>query len=221
MYIWTCLYTGDTLVGKNPPLEGEATLYVEVDNTVDPNTHYVTPEGEVRVVPDMPTTDEFWEFRPLMGEWVSSVPEERRAQNLTRIHSEAIDYVNKECGNLRKMFITSLPGQDLIYKEKQLEGSSYLADPSPKIDEYPFIKAEVGYTGDTAEQVAQVYLNMGAQWRQIGATLETLRYNGFAAVESATTPEEILQARNLFDAEREGFLSTYAASSSQELSNGS
>lgn len=111
----------------------------------------------------------------------------------------AIARVNAGAGEVRRLYITVIDGQELIYQEKRAEAVAYLADPDPDPDDYPFIAAEVGSTAETAQQVAQVYLNMSAILRAAGAALEHYRIGAIVAIEAATTPAEIDAAVTAFD----------------------
>lgn len=118
----------------------------------------------------------------------------RRAANTEEIlagqaRKPAIDQINASADAVRRKYITAITGQDMVYKEKEGEAIRYVAEnPEPTtLDNYPFIAAEVGVTAATAYEVAQVYLNSAAQWRQIGAALENARLGAIAAAETATT----------------------------------
>jgi len=99
--------------------------------------------------------------------------------------------INTLVGAVRGMYITTLPGQDLIYNAKELEGIAYLKSGTPITDltDYPFISAEIGTTGQSAQEVAQVYLNLSQMWRALAAQLEQVRlgytYQANAAPDAA------------------------------------
>ncbi len=76
----------------------------------------------------------------------------------------------------------------MIYLAKEAEAVSVIAG---EPGDYPFLSAEVGETGETLEQVAQVVLNLAAGWRAIGANIEALRVRANAAVLAAETIAEI------------------------------
>ncbi len=59
--------------------------------------------------------------------------------------------------------------------------------------EYPLIAAEIGpgLTAPDAASLAQLWLNMGAQWRQVAAQIETARLGAVYAVEAAASEAEI------------------------------
>ena len=97
---------------------------------------------------------------------------------------------------VRRAYITELPGQDMIYLAKEQEAQAYLAaDPEPvDLAPFPFIAGEIGTTGQTAYEVAQVFANLAGLWRAAGAALEAVRMSGPAALEACTTPAEVAAA---------------------------
>lgn len=108
----------------------------------------------------------------------------------------AVAQVNGLADQVRRMFITPIIGQEMVYLEKEAEARRFLAeDPEPEdLAAYPFIAAEVGVSAVTAQQVAQLYLNLGAQWRVVGSALENVRLGSIAAIEAATTLAQISAA---------------------------
>ncbi|WP_287994585.1 hypothetical protein [Acidiphilium sp.] len=115
---------------------------------------------------------------------------------LTRERQTAINRINQLADSVRRMFITPIIGQEMVYLEKESEARVYLAlDPEPvDLSGFPFIAAEVGVTAATPQQVAQLYLNLGAQWRVVGSMLENVRLGSIAAIEAATTLAQISAA---------------------------
>lgn len=116
----------------------------------------------------------------------------------------AIGRINAAAGAIRRAYVTELPGQEMVYLQKEAEAVAFLSDADPDPADYPFLAAEVGATADTLENVAQVYLNMAALFRQVGAALEHLRLGAIAAVESATTAAGIEAALATFTTDLEG-----------------
>jgi hypothetical protein len=97
-------------------------------------------------------------------------------KELAALKLQTEQQINTLIGEVRGMYITTLPGQDLIYSAKELEGIDYLKPGSnPSLVDFPFIRAEIGTTGQTGQEVAQVYLNLSAMWRALAAQLEQVR----------------------------------------------
>lgn len=113
------------------------------------------------------------------------------AARLHREKQEAIQKVNELVDQVRRVFITPIIGQEMIYMEKEAEARLYLADPAPNLAQYPFIASEAGITAPTAYEVAQMYINLGAQWRVVGSMLEQVRLGSIGAIEGATTLSQI------------------------------
>jgi hypothetical protein len=106
---------------------------------------------------------------------------------------QGIALINFYIGETRKRFITSIPGQDMIYLEKEREAKDYLAlEEEPEtLQDFPFIAADVGVTAPTPFQVAQVYMNLASAWKVIGPQLEYLRLTTIKAVNEETSTTRI------------------------------
>ena len=145
------------------------------------------------------------EFYPdIPGEWVEAVDRDlgdlgdwyvEEGQlvrgGLAGAKAHAITAINTAADAVRRRYVTTISGQDMLYIRKEAEGRDYIADPDPVLEHYPLIAAEVGITAQSAWEVAQTYLNMSALWIQAAARLETARLSAIAAVEVAETAEAI------------------------------
>lgn len=107
----------------------------------------------------------------------------------------------------RARFVTSIPGQEMTYIEKERQALAFLAaatEPDPALPAdaaaYAFVFQEVGITGQSAHQVAQVIAFMAAQWRVIGPQIERQRLIASAAIDAAETSEQIDAAIDAYGA---------------------
>lgn len=114
--------------------------------------------------------------------------DEAHAQTLAAARVEAIAQINAKASIVRRRFVTDIPGQEALYLLKEQEARDWIAEVER---DFPLIMAEVGLTGDTPDQVAQVYLNLGAIYLQAAAVLEQARLGQIAAVEVAASKSEI------------------------------
>lgn len=127
-----------------------------------------------------------------------------KAVPLNAAKEAAYSEVKSTVHTLRQQFITDIAGQQMIYAEKENEATQFLnADPEPSSvagweADYPFIAGEVGTTGETAFEVAQIYMNLSAQWRVAGAFLEKLRIEANTAIEDATSEAGVEAAMQSF-----------------------
>lgn len=128
---------------------------------------------------------------------------EALARKLAVESAVRIARMNASIGAIRMRFITSLPGQDMIYKAKEDEARLYLSlDPAPEtLADFPFIAAETGVLAPTAYEVAQIWLYMGYQWRGAAAMLEGLRTTTSNALKTATSVAAMDQIMEAFDAQ--------------------
>jgi len=91
----------------------------------------------------------------------------------------------------RAALITDLPGQSMIYLAKEAEARAWMADPTPDPAAYPLLSAELGITAPDGASLAQIWLNLATLWRSTAADLEALRLSTRAAIDAATTVEEV------------------------------
>lgn len=103
----------------------------------------------------------------------------------------SVDIVNRRAGEVRAGFVTDILGQEMLYKTKEEEARAYVADPAPDIANYPLIQGEIGITAPDGYQLAQLWLNMSVQWKQIAAQIETARLGAIAQIETATSRAQI------------------------------
>jgi hypothetical protein len=110
-------------------------------------------------------------------------------QNLGHARAAAIAQINQLAGMARQRYITTAPGQEMIYLAKEAEAVAYLAAsvPNPPADlaAYPLLAAEIGVTAPTAWELAQVWVNTALIWRSIAAGMEGARMRAIAAIEAA------------------------------------
>lgn len=90
--------------------------------------------------------------------------------------------IDEACGEVRKQFITDIPGQSATYTIKEEEARAYAQNPSGS---YPFLEAEARSTQADIRDVALQIVNIAAQWRQLGAEIEGLRIGAKRSVSLA------------------------------------
>ena len=161
-----------------------------VDGDHDDAAFYVAG-GVVVAYPARPGPWAAFDFAT--GQWFDPRTPEQVAGDLAAARRAAIGRINGAAGELRRTFITSIPGQEMLYLAKESEARAFIADPAPDMADYPLIAAEIGpgLTAPDAASLAQLWLNMGAQWRQVAAQIETARLGAVYAVEAAASEAEI------------------------------
>ncbi|TMV07322.1 hypothetical protein [Arenibacterium halophilum] len=110
--------------------------------------------------------------------------------------------VNATIGTRRQEFITDIPGQEMIYREKITEATLYLAAPilPAELTDYPLLSAEIGITAPDATALATLWLSMGAQWKRVGAELEAIRQAALLAISAAPDGAGVATALSAFRA---------------------
>ena len=110
---------------------------------------------------------------------------------LSKARAHAKYLVNLEVGQERAKYITVIPGQDGVYKQKQTEAELYQADNTIADIEIPHIVREVGITAPDKASVAAVILGLADYWIDKSAAFEEVRLNYQALMDSTTTVSEV------------------------------
>lgn len=119
------------------------------------------------------------------GIWVDPRTPVDVENDLSMAKSDAVALINTRIGAVRRQFVTDIPGQEMLYLRKEAEAVRWLSETTPNLIDYPLISAEIGITGEDADQIAQVWVNMADLWSSVAAQLETLRLGYIAQVEGA------------------------------------
>jgi hypothetical protein len=112
---------------------------------------------------------------------------------LATYKAEAVSLLNELAGSTRLFFITDSAGQELVYQAKDAEAASYLLQSTEPTDltGYPMLAAEIGITAPTPYELAQLWLNLSVQWKQVSGAIEAARLTAINGVLLATTKDEV------------------------------
>lgn len=114
---------------------------------------------------------------------------------------EARSEIDKAAGNARARYITTIPGQQEVYREKFDEAIDYLTnnDDSKYPDEdYPLLLVETAIRGIDMRSFAEEIINLKKQWVKKMASIEDLRLSGKYGVESCETLTEINRLKSTY-----------------------
>lgn len=113
--------------------------------------------------------------------------------NLDDQRKAALLLIRDMVGAVRRLFITDLPGQEMVYMAKEAEARAYaaLSSAPPDLTNFPLLAAEVGITAPTAAELAALWLAMASAWRAVAAQIEPLRLTASASVIAATSEGQI------------------------------
>lgn len=158
---WAAVVVGDKgqiihAFGK-PIQEHEEGVVILFDppEVFDPTKVYF-PKGVRKDIPEAPEGINTFDHET--HQWVSAEvfsPEELQFKARTALNNLVSD--------ARRPLISTVVGQDYVLVLKKEEAKSYLMETAPNLKDYPLIDAEVGFTGDTPNQVIQVWLNLANQ----------------------------------------------------------
>ena len=140
--------------------------------------------------------DGSFSFMPTMTpeqiDGVMAVYEAHDPDNITYFRNQAKIEIDKQAENTRLLVVTPGSGQSLEYSYKVKDAELYLSTtPAPTSCEYFYLNAELGITGSTLEEVAQVILYMKNVWDQFGAAVAKERLTKKKLVDSAINKQEV------------------------------
>lgn len=189
--------TVDEMLASAPP--GCTTTGIGDDEHPVAMGHYLGTDNEFHPLPPKPAPWAVWSG----SEWIDERTPEQVAADLAYAKSLALAGVNETRGAARTRFITALPGQDMVYIEKEREARDWVAaraenSNAPDPADYPHLSREVGATAPNMDTVAQVYLNMAAMFRVFSAIIEGEAMAVLAEVEAATTADAAHVVANAF-----------------------
>jgi hypothetical protein len=151
------------------------------------NQEVVYWKAGIKPLPEKPSR--FSVFDYVNEIWVNSTD----LETVEKIRITAASELKQAVAEKRQMFITSLPGQGGIYREKRVEATQYLAaDPEPAdLSDYPFLLAETGITAPTAYELSQLWLNLNTLGIATAAGFEKVRMTAMYAFAEAESVNEI------------------------------
>ena len=103
--------------------------------------------------------------------------------------------VDQQAGEVRKQFITTIPGQEMVYMEKRREAELVLVSEVTDPLLVPHIIAEASLNDRTLTEQAEIILGMATQCSHVSQMIETKRLTAKMAIEAATNPAEIELAK--------------------------
>lgn len=168
-----------------------------IQGDYDDNVYYVKDGGVFEYPTKSPGYWAVWSG----SAWIDPRSQDRVHFETERHRVQTIEGINMECGDLRKKFVTSIPAQDMIYQAKEAEAKAFLSDSNADPEDYPMLSAEVGITGDSLYQVAQIIINLSKMLWKLAAGLERVRQGAIKGVEEATTIDSIDTAYRAYSIE--------------------
>lgn len=193
------------LAAIQPSVEGEMPpmpVYEDVTVTpaeteadfIDRMTAQIVPNGARHftlapaAIPSAPP--EVWQV-----DWTAKTVSVDGSKALAAARIAATSTINDGGGLARGKYITTTPGQDLVYDRKRREAKEIIDDPEPNATKYPFVAASLAdastATRDRFVDEATLILNKEQEWARIGAAIERVRLTALADIKAATSPEQI------------------------------
>lgn len=105
--------------------------------------------------------------------------------DLSTLTQQLLARIDAECGAFRSRFITTIPGQESTYLEKEREARAWAAASGPDAEDYPMIAAEAGARGISINAQAALVIATANVWRPLAAAIEAARMGAKEAVKAA------------------------------------
>ena len=125
----------------------------------------------------------------------------RGAKNMALSRYEAEQAIERAAAATRARFAT--PDKHVIYDRKFQEATKYLeavaAGNTPaNLNKYPYMKREVGpgKTAATAHELANLWVEMNAQWEEVSPIIEDISLPAKAGVRTARSRTDIEAIKN-------------------------
>lgn len=84
--------------------------------------------------------------------------------------------------DVRSAFTTDIRDQSLVYTLKEEEARAWLSAPGAPLEDFPFLQAEVGISVDTADELAEIWLEKAKTRKRALARIEQIRMLSINAV---------------------------------------
>lgn len=120
--------------------------------------------------------------------------------DIEELRASAREQIHQIVGELRRQFITVIPGQEMIYTVKEAEAKAIqeliASGVTPDPIEFPFLQAEVELRTELEDLVdaSAFILAQASILRSVGAPLEKIRLGAIMQINLAQTPEEVSTA---------------------------
>lgn len=164
--------------------DGESAFWGQVSGS----SHYIT-DGEPVAFPARPGDWAVWDWAS--HDWTDPRDADWFAAELAEAKASALAQITAMRGQARLVYITDLPGQDMLYSAKYAKAVEYLSDADPDPHYYRLIYSEVGEnpgaTASTIDEVVQVFMNLNYVWEVAASILDPVFYDADAIVKASST----------------------------------
>ena len=115
---------------------------------------------------------------------------------LSEIKEQAKNEVDAAAGRARAKYITTAPGQEMIYLLKSQQALQCVNDPNPTDQKYPLVTADAAAYSVTLVEAAQAIVNIQSQWLAIGSAIERIRLAAKNEIDGKLKESTVEAAKN-------------------------
>lgn len=116
-------------------------------------------------------------------------------KDLSTYRAEAETYVDQQAGQIRLLYVTHAPAQDMVYQEKREEARLVLSGQQYDEADVPHIMREAADSGVTVEKKAHEIVAQANYWKQVSAIIESRRLSAKNAIRQANSEDAIDKAK--------------------------
>ena len=118
-------------------------------------------------------------------------------KNLDIDREQAYARIDREVGEVRALFITISPGQELVYQQKYAEAVKVRDNLLLDDDDVPHLAAEAAFRKMKLSDLALLIIDKDRRWRTASSQIEVLRLDGKRSVAQAVSPAAIHEAAEI------------------------
>ena len=109
------------------------------------------------------------------------------SHDLNALKAQLHAQIDREAGEVRSFFITTVAGQELVYAEKRREAEALLADPTLAEETTPHLTAEAMANQVARLAKAEEIVATATAWALVSSQIEVRRLAAKAAVSASTS----------------------------------
>ncbi len=119
------------------------------------------------------------------------------SKNLDAQREAAEALIDKQAGEVRLIYVTMAPGQDMVYQQKRDEARLVLSGEPWTAEDAPHIVREASDDGMTPEGKAAEIIAQSNLWKKVSAGIESKRLSAKKAVREAISERGIQEATEI------------------------
>jgi len=115
-------------------------------------------------------------------------------KDLSVVKDAFLKEIDDACGFARQKYITTTPGQELVYADKMQQAQECLLDETRTVEKYPLVAAGIGVNDGVIDLLtaANEIITIATSWRGVAGTIENLRLSTKKNISDSLNVKEAL-----------------------------